>query len=366
MKNCFRFILICVVTLLIAIMGNGRFSLFLLALELILPFFLYIQVRYLSGRIRVEMPEVSLISKKEEANVVIRVYNDAWFPVSYVVLNLNIEDVFDSSMKQQEMTCMIDARSYTSVEISVQPDYAGKLILYPEQVKVWDYLKLFSKKVKVSEKATPLIVKPDVFEIGMTENPIHGGRAVNGNISVGNVSGDDTSEVFDTRYYQEGDSLHSVHWKLSAKMDDLLVKIYSASADHGVYLILDMYRESIEGWNHDQFDRMMTILASLSNTLRQRQIRHTVIWCVSEENKPKQTEIVTGWEVYKLTGELVSADVANKKEAWNHMLHELERYAGKTDCIRLDTYLHLYWNDACIASFEGTDIEEELRLLRIN
>lgn len=366
MKNCFRYMLICVVTLLIAIMGNGRFSLFLLALELILPFFLYMQVRYLSGRIRIEMPKLSLISKKEEAYVTIHIHNDAWFPVSYVVLNLIIEDVFDSSTKQQEMPCMIDARSYTSVKVRVQPDYAGKLILYPQQVKVWDYLKLFYQKVKVSEKATPLIVKPDVFGIGMTENRIHGGRAVNGNISVGNVSGDDTSEVFDTRYYQEGDSLHSVHWKLSAKMDDLLVKIYSASADHGVYLMLDMYRESIEGWTHEQFDRMMSIFASLSDDLRQRHIRHTVLWCEPKESKLNQTEIITGWEVYELTGELVSVDIGNKKEAWNHMLHEVERYAGKTDCIRLDTYLHLYWNDACIVSFEGTDIAEELRLLRIN
>jgi len=37
-------------------------------------------------------------------------------------------------------------------------------------------------------------------------------------------SGNDKSEVFDVREFREGDRMQSIHWKLSAKSEELLVR----------------------------------------------------------------------------------------------------------------------------------------------
>ena len=52
--------------------------------------------------------------------------------------------------------------------------------------------------------------------------------------------GMDSQEIFDTRYYRQGDLLKNIHWKLSAKADDLLVKEFSMPADQSVEIYLDM------------------------------------------------------------------------------------------------------------------------------
>ena len=54
----------------------------------------------------------------------------------------------------------------------------------------------------------------------------------------GNVS----SNVTDLREYRPGDRLQKIHWKLSAKIDKLMVKENEASASHQFYVLLELYR----------------------------------------------------------------------------------------------------------------------------
>jgi hypothetical protein len=51
--------------------------------------------------------------------------------------------------------------------------------------------------------------------------------------------GQDNTEVSDIRAYQPGDSLRSVHWKLSGKTQDLMVRQYARNADRQVFLFVD-------------------------------------------------------------------------------------------------------------------------------
>ena len=36
--------------------------------------------------------------------------------------------------------------------------------------------------------------------------------------------GNDSSEIFDVREFRDGDKIQSIHWKLSAKMQELVVR----------------------------------------------------------------------------------------------------------------------------------------------
>lgn len=50
--------------------------------------------------------------------------------------------------------------------------------------------------------------------------------------------GYDPSETFDVRQFREGDRIQSIHWKLSARMDELMVKEHSLPRPCSVVLIL--------------------------------------------------------------------------------------------------------------------------------
>ena len=40
----------------------------------------------------------------------------------------------------------------------------------------------------------------------------------------GSRPGDDPGETFDIREYREGDSIRQIHWKLTGKMDRLIIR----------------------------------------------------------------------------------------------------------------------------------------------
>ncbi|MCI8387541.1 MAG: DUF58 domain-containing protein [Clostridiales bacterium] len=53
-------------------------------------------------------------------------------------------------------------------------------------------------------------------------------------------SGQDNTELSDIRAYINGDSLKSIHWKLSSKSQDLIVKDFSRNTGNSVYIICDL------------------------------------------------------------------------------------------------------------------------------
>lgn len=58
-------------------------------------------------------------------------------------------------------------------------------------------------------------------------------------VTTSRAIGQDNTEMSDIRPYQMGDSLRSVHWKLSSKSDDLIVRQYSKNAKQQMVIFCD-------------------------------------------------------------------------------------------------------------------------------
>lgn len=59
----------------------------------------------------------------------------------------------------------------------------------------------------------------------------------------GNRPGDDPGETFDIREYREGDSIRQIHWKLTGKMDRLMIREKSFPVDDTVLILADAFLE---------------------------------------------------------------------------------------------------------------------------
>lgn len=97
-------------------------------------------------------------------------------------------------------------------------DHSGGLTIQLHRPKVYDYLGLFSLKVRNNEPGTVFImpqpatmeVPPDLSRyVARSWRPKPGGGY---------------AENHEIRQYHPGDNLNQVHWKLSAKVDDLMLR----------------------------------------------------------------------------------------------------------------------------------------------
>lgn len=97
-----------------------------------------------------------------------------------------------------------------------------KTVKTPLSFKVYPRITpLKSFKIQASQYMGELIVKDPLFQ--------------------------DYSSLSDLRTYQEGDSVKKIHWKASAKSDDLIVKNYEERGDNEVVLVIDSNKESYAG-----------------------------------------------------------------------------------------------------------------------
>lgn len=141
------------------------------------------------------------------------------------------------------------------------------------RIKLYDFSRLFyvTKRVK---KYANVEVMPQIDEI-----PVRITDRVRNFFGDSDIYDDlrpgyDPSELFDVREFQNGDRLQSVHWKLSARTDELMVKENSLPKACAVAIVADL--RGIKKVR--QADAFMKLLVSLSFSLMDQKCSHYVAW----------------------------------------------------------------------------------------
>lgn len=91
-------------------------------------------------------------------------------------------------------------------------------------------------------------------------------------------SGQDASEVFDVRPYHEGDAVKSIHWKLSTRFDDVLVREASRPQDHAIAILFAAFRHDFEhSIRPEVLSAVLSLTASISLALTRQGYHHVVV-----------------------------------------------------------------------------------------
>lgn len=176
--------------------------------------------------------------------------------------------------------CITGKTWYYQEMEDLRTDHCGGIQVTPEAVKVCDYLGLFSMPVRRREPMT-ILVRPSPVKMDL-EREVQRYTAR----SWQPKSGGGYAENHELRLYRPGDSLNQVHWKLSAKTGDLIIR-EPMEPQQGLVLLTMHLRGKPE-----QIDRKFGRLLWLGNCLLENGIRFELraltgegleTFCVSEE-----------------------------------------------------------------------------------
>ena len=91
-------------------------------------------------------------------------------------------------------------------------------------------------------------------------------------------SGQDASEVFDLRPYHEGDAVKSIHWKLSTRFDDMLVREASRPQDRAIAILFGALAHDFERSSRPEvLSAVLSLTASISLALMRQGYHHVVV-----------------------------------------------------------------------------------------
>lgn len=184
----------------------------------------------------------------------------------------------NTGLKTRKMICQT-VKEGAHGSFYVTPLCAGYYELSVKKLWVYDLTGLFCLGKKCKESAT-FCVLPEYYpvEVRLTESTRNfvGEALVYDSLR----SGDDAGEVFKFREFQDGDKLKNIHWKLSAKMDELIVRENGFPKASSTVLILEGDGEKTGLLRRKQkpTDDFLKVAASLSFSIMDKECPHYVAW----------------------------------------------------------------------------------------
>ncbi|MCL2873745.1 MAG: DUF58 domain-containing protein [Defluviitaleaceae bacterium] len=177
----------------------------------------------------------SAITKGDDSDIIVMLENHSFLPVHELELVFAEADI-GVLIPNIIFIKKISSRSIEEKVVSYSCKYRGQFHIGVDHIKIFDVLKLFTFKKKIESddfvlvypKTFPVLSFPVKVELTMRED------AKKASIM------DDYYTIADIRKFTPSDSLKKVHWKLSAKRCELLVKRHQASGNNAVVMVLDM------------------------------------------------------------------------------------------------------------------------------
>lgn len=215
-------------------------------------------------------------AKNESFDVQLCITNRSFMPIGKAEAFIEYYNVFNSQINSIELHFPIQPNNSQRVTFQLSSKFCGTVKIRTAYVNIYDPLRIF--KFRIGKNSSESIaILPEGHDIsGFVSQSIR----LNEESSVYSEHrpGDDPSEVFDLREYNQGDKLNRIHWKLSSKKDEFIVKDYSFPIDSPAVIFLDlMFKEKSE-YTLPVFDTLAEALVSVSQFLIENERIHSVVY----------------------------------------------------------------------------------------
>ena len=187
----------------------------------------------------------------------IRTINKTIFPSNKLYVKLKINNAFFDGKEECYVNIPASIRGEDIICSDVKCDYVGNINIEATQLIIMDYLGLVKYTKEISREANVLVMPMDInYSISMDNALI---EADEGDKKANTL---DSSEIKGIREYKEGDTLHRIHWKLSSKFDELMVKEFETSVEANINLLIDLVKGK-----YDTLNETIEVLYSLVKKL---------------------------------------------------------------------------------------------------
>ena len=190
-------------------------------------------------------------------------------------VDLSIENLMFGSVRSRKLHLRL-GRGEQRYQIPIPAAQCGQVCLRCDGVRVLDVLDLFSVAcAPVREVRTTIYPRWVRVQVLLSQATVGSPRA---DSMMQNRQGNDPSELFDIREYVPGDDIRSIHWKLSSKTEQLIVRQSSEPFSYHMALLPDLGRK--QGERSVDQDELNGAVA-LGSAIAQGLLRQGVAFCAA-------------------------------------------------------------------------------------
>ena len=217
------------------------------------------------------------VNKGQSADVTVTASNGSRIPVPACRLDVTCRNVLTKEEHDISMMTSCGPNGSKSSTFGLVSEFCGMEEVKIHKALISDPAGLFCREQKI-DSATAVFVMPEVKEIEIPSEYLDAYDMESYSYSQ-HLKGTDNGEVFGIREYADGDSPKQIHWKLSAKMDELMVKIPSYPIENKLVVLLDNSIAEGQELSPSRRSELMEMFFSVSMSLLKKNITHSLGWC---------------------------------------------------------------------------------------
>ena len=249
---------------------RGYLSYLVFLFLLILPVlsFVWLLLSFRFAGVRAQASKAA-VEKKEPFSFMIRAKSSRLFPIPCLRVTIEISNALGGETERELLSFPFFAGEAV-MEQPCRSACCGKLSCTVRRARGLDFLRLFSLPVRVKESAAVFVLPSRTpAPAAVTENCLLPDFA---ELSLPTAPGNDPSDPFDVRSYQPGDPLSRIHWKLSAKQGEWIVREGGSSAERSIRFLVECGSQLLEN------DCIMEPFSRLAFLLVEHGIPAQVFW----------------------------------------------------------------------------------------
>ena len=254
--------------------------------------------RFAAKRVRLQLTLPMSAGRQTAVTAKAGLINDSKFPVLRAFCVLRLVNDLTLEAQQTEVLLSAGAGRASEADYLLESGHCGRLELSAVSVRLMDFFGIIPAKVQ-TEAVARMTVLPELFSSEVT---LHA-RSADSEEGAADRKGEDRSEIFQLREYVPGDDVRQIHWKLSSKLDQLILKEPSEPVSRSVLVFWDKRKPA----SPDRMDALADAVSSVCQGICDSGIPFTLCW--TEEDL--QAEEITG------ENELLSAVPALVKTVGN-------------------------------------------------
>lgn len=309
-----------------------RITAIILYVFLLLPLVLFILLLIQQAGIKISLTApVRIAEKTKPFTLYLRVENKNFLPAGKLAVRIEYRNIFSKGWTKKKLSFSIQ-KGEENHTLALCSDYSAGLEVRIGSAKLYSILNIFSiQKISRKKRAADtisIIVLPQIHE--MEESPICVNPYVmpEGSLYSNSRSGDDSTELFDVREYMQGDRINRIHWKLTTKKDELMVKEFGLPIDCSVLVLIDtrcqyhnvrtkrlLYprarRKELEKQLRNRDTALETALSLSYRMIQDKQI-HYLAWFDSVQNRNEKIQISNIEDFYSAIAVLLG----QKSQLW--------------------------------------------------
>lgn len=230
-------------------------------------------------RLRLELTAPATAQKGERVQISMRLDRKTKLPMGPLELTVCVANSITEQTQRQRLR-------YSAHEtMEVKSDYCGCLYVRIEKARLYDLFSLLwvdlptpkEKRVVIMPDTFPVLIRQDAYPAPMDDCEDY----------APDRKGQDRTETYQVRGYVPGDSLAQIHWKLSSKLDQLMVRDPGCPIDQNLMVFVDRSWGSI---SPAQADAIMEAAVSICQSLSESGVTFQLVWNEETIHTQKVTE----------------------------------------------------------------------------